>query len=113
MKLGKFALLVGQFVAMYAAFVLLSGAFHGSLELLENLYWALALTVFFAIRDELKPSTRRIVNLVMFGFGLVVPLVVIAIHGYGNIKVSDGCILILIFLYSGFRFFETYTSKTA
>lgn len=109
MKLGKFQGFCYQFLFTFVIFALMSEIFHGQPELARNACWATGFTVVFAIRDELKPATQRIFNLVMFGVAIV--LMPIAIF-YSTNTTSDYVVEGLVLVYSIYRFYESYVTRT-
>jgi prolipoprotein diacylglyceryltransferase len=108
MKLGKFGEICYEFFFLFVIFALLSEIFHGKPELASNLCWAVGFTIFNVIRGELKPATRRIVNLMMFGVAVVlVPI----LFFYSPNSTGDYVALALVLIYSAYRFCAEYEIK--
>ncbi len=108
--MGKVLEFFSRLAFTFVVFVLFSGLLRQDFELVRNLCWALGFTVLFAIRDSLMPKKQRIVNLAIYGVGIVLP-VIIAIFEFGTLTTSDASAIILLFGFSAISFGQAYMLK--
>jgi hypothetical protein len=105
MNSKKLFSLAYDFLLCFVIFVLLSEVAKGEMELASNVCWAIGLTVFFAIRSELKSETKRIFDMVFYGAGVV--FMPIALFMSNNTR-FDYAAEIIVFIYSAYRFCEAF-----
>jgi O-antigen ligase len=105
MRLGKFQEVVLSFAATFIAFIALSVLLRGHPEFASNLCFALVFTLIFAIRDELKPATQYVFNLVWYG--MMIAISAIAFFFTTNTP-SDQVVECLVFLYGSYLFYKEY-----
>jgi hypothetical protein len=105
MAVRKLSEVVSQFVFTSVVFVLASMVLRGHPEFASNLCWALGFTIIFSIRDELKPDTQHVFNLVLFGLMIVISAIALF---FATNTPSDKTIECLVFLYGSYLFYKEY-----